>query len=186
MAIATLEDLRYTARWDSADRVKLAKSIDGKNVFLSHSQSDLRPAEFAVDILEQHGASVYIDVRDAVVASASSDREIAMRLRKAIQQTRRLAVLVTENTSTSRWIPWEMGVADGIGGPGRVALFPFRRDANAPSLWAEQEYFELYARVESLSYPPGSPPQWIVRVPNGTPSGKVQPLGLWLTNSRPF
>jgi hypothetical protein len=32
-----------------------------------------------------------------------------MRLRKAIQQTRGLAVLVTENTRTSRWLPWEMG-----------------------------------------------------------------------------
>ena len=185
MAIATLDDLRSTARWDSDDRAKLAKSVGGKNIFLSHSQSDLRPAVHAIDILEQHGANVYMDVRDAEIASSSSDREIAMRLRRAIQQTRRLAVLVTENTSTSRWIPWEMGVADGISGPEKVAVFPFRRDSNAASLWAEQEYFELYARVESVRYPPGSAPQWIVRIPNGTPSGNIRPLGLWLAESKP-
>jgi TIR domain len=185
MAIATFDDLRYTARYDSADRARLAKSVGGKNLFLSHSQSDIGTAAQAVDILEQHGARVYMDVRDSGIASSTSDVDIAKRLRNAIQTTRRLVVLVSENTRTSRWIPWEIGVADGIGGADRVALFPIRKDVNTSDLWAHQEYFELYARIESVRWPPSSPPSWIVRVPDGTLSGNIWPLQMWISNSRP-
>lgn len=78
-----------------------------------------------------------------------------------------------------------MGVADGSWGSERVALLPVKQTATAADLWAHQEYFELYPRIESLR-PAGSPgPTWIVRVPDGTPSGNIWPLKMRLANSRP-
>lgn len=165
MAIATFDDVRRQARYDSDDRAKLAKSMGGKNLFLSHSLSDLQHAKYAVDVLEQNGARVYIDVADAAIASSTS-RDVAARLRTAIRECRRLVVLVTENTRTSRWIPWEMGIADAISGGERVALLPLKATASASDLWAQQEYFDLYARVECLHTDGGR--MWIVRPPDGS------------------
>jgi hypothetical protein len=144
MAIATFDELRYTARHDADDRARLAKSIGGKNLFLSHSLADLPHLKYAVDLLEQNGARVYIDVKDASVANVSA-ADAAKRLRSAIRETRRLVVLVTENTHTSRWIPWEMGLADAVTSVGadRIALLPLRSSSSASELWAKQEYFEL-------------------------------------------
>jgi hypothetical protein len=178
MAIATFDELRRTARLDAADRERLAKSLGGKNLFLSHSLSDLDHVKYAVDLLEQNGARVYIDVADASIANANAT-DAAKRLRNAIRETRRLVVLVTENTKTSRWIPWEMGLADATTGVDRIALLPLRSSGTASELWAKQEYFELYARIER--YVTGSSTSWIVSMPGGG----AQYLSNWLDNTRP-
>lgn len=179
MSIATFDELRQTARYDSEERAQLAKSITGKNLFLSHSHADFSYLKYAVDLLEQNGARVYIDVRDASVANVSAS-EAAKRLRSTIRAAGRLVVLVTENTHTSRWIPWEMGLADAAKGPDRIALLPLRASSTASEMRAKQEYFELYARIESFGVP-GSAPFWFVI----TPDGKVHPLSEWITTSRP-
>jgi hypothetical protein len=174
MAIATYDELRYQARYDADDRARLAKSITGKNLFLSHSLADLPHLKYAVDLLEQNGARVYIDVRDAAASSVTA-AEAAKRLRVAIRDTKRLVVLVTENTHTSRWIPWEMGLADATTGVDRIALLPLRSSTSASELWAKQEYFELYARIER------SGTSWLVYLPDGN----VRTLSHWLDASKP-
>jgi hypothetical protein len=178
MAIATFDELRHVARYDAEDRFRVAKSIGGKNLFLSHSLSDLQHVKFAVDLLEQNGAKVYVDVRDASVANVSA-AEAAKRLRSAIRETKRLVVVATENTHTSRWIPWEMGLADAATGQDRIALLPLRATSSASELWARQEYFELYARIERVAS--GSSPSWLVYLPDGN----VRTLSHWLDTSKP-
>jgi hypothetical protein len=179
MAIATFDDLRNVARYDNEDRVKIAKSLTGKNLFLSHSQSDLQHAKYAMDLLEQNGARVYIDVRDGSLQDAS-DIDVAKRLRNAIKECKRLVVLVTENTRTSRWVPWEMGLADAVAGIDHLALLPLRASATAAELWAQQEYFNLYARVER-HYSAATGSSWLVRTRDGAYIG----LSQWVERSRP-
>ncbi len=90
-------------------------------------------------------------------------------------------VLVTENTSTSRWIPWEVGLADAFAGTNRVVLFPLRSSASASELWVRQEYFDLYARIERHAGPPDYRPDWAVRAPGG----QYWTLRGWLDHTKP-
>lgn len=181
MAIATFDDLRIHSPYLSEDGVRVAKSRTNKNLFLSHSLSDVAPAKDAIAILQAHGASVYIDIEDGGLKVASSSSDIATRLRNAIDACKRLVVIVTENTHTSRWIPWEVGLADAFSGTSRVALLPLKQLSSASELWIKQEYFDLYARIErSVSYPDYQP-YWSVRMPDG----QYWTLRAWLEHTKP-
>jgi hypothetical protein len=100
-------------------------------------------------------------------------------LRKAIRACRRLVVVVTENTQTSRWIPWEMGIADVEFGEARVALLPIKPNSYSAEDWSEQAYFNLYARIEPGTTAPS--PSWLVR----TSQGKWISLVEWIQSTRP-
>jgi hypothetical protein len=180
MAIATFDDLRVFSPYLSDDGVRIAKSRASKNLFLSHSLSDVAPARHAVAVLQEHGASVYIDIEDGGMKAASSSSDIATRLRGAIETCKRLVVIVTENTHTSRWIPWEVGLSDAFNGTGRVALLPLKQSASARELWVNQEYFDLYARIER-SVSSDYKPYWSIRMPNG----QYWTLRAWLDHTKP-
>ena len=55
-------------------------------------------------------------------------------------------MLATPRSKDSRWIPWELGIGDGVHGPSKVALFPSAESA-LDFEWAEQEYLGLYRRI---------------------------------------
>jgi len=179
MTIATFDQLRASSpHGDSLRLDELRKSLADKNLFLSHSLTDLAPAKAAVNLLERHGASVYLDIQDASLQSRTP-RDIANTLRNAIRSCRRLVVVVTENTQTSRWIPWEMGIADADVGELRVALLPTRPNLFSAADWSDQAYFTLYARIEPANADPN--PTWLVR----TSSGQWISLAEWITTTRP-
>lgn len=163
---------------DSLRMDDVRKSFRDKNLFLSHSLNDLGPARAAVNLLERHGASVYLDVEDASLKS-SSPSDIASRLRNAIRSCRRLVVIVTENTQASRWIPWEMGIADVEFGESRVALLPTKEYSFSAEDWAEQAYFNLYARIEPANTDRTA--TWLVR----TSAGKWISLIEWIQSTKP-
>ncbi|MGE0395971.1 MAG: toll/interleukin-1 receptor domain-containing protein [Kofleriaceae bacterium] len=180
MAIATFDELFNDSPYVSDDMVKLAKSLTTKNLFLSHSLADLKHAKWALGILENHGARVYVDVRDAALTSMAVT-DIAARLRAVIRECKRLVALVTENTSSSRWIPWEMGLADAVATEDRVALFPLRPASSSSEAWARQEYFALYPRIEREYSYVQSKNTYVVHLPRGGTCS----LSEWLNRSRP-
>lgn len=166
---------------DSLRLDDVRKSLTSKNLFLSHSLSDLGPAKAAVNLLEKHGAEVYLDVEDVSIRNSATSKDIASRLRTAIRHCKRLVVIVTENTQTSRWIPWEMGIADVEFGESRVALLPAKASASASELWVQQEYFDLYARIEPRAGTAYAAPAWFVR----TSDGNWLSLNDWLSRTKP-
>src|SRR5437667_7511711 len=87
-------------------------SFTGKRVFLSHSSKDDDDVAGAIRLLERFRASVYADNFDTSLARTSG-LEAARILRGRIRECPRFVVLVTRNSRESRWIPWELGVADG-------------------------------------------------------------------------
>lgn len=174
MSVATYDQLRAAAGPMTEGRVKLAKSLRGKNLFLSHSSIDVDRLPSAIGLLEKHGADVYVDVQDAGIRGMT-DPEIAARLRDAIGSCKRLVVLFTEHTPTSRWIPWELGVADGRRGREEVALLPARARPGSPDRWANEGYFEIYPRVEILKK--GGVEFWAVKDPA---DGKHWRLEAWI------
>lgn len=120
-------------------------SRTGKTVFLAHSSKDKRYLPGVISVLENHGGHVYVDKSDDRLPE-STNRETAEILRSTINGCRRFVVFVTPNSKDSRWIPWELGLADGEKGAYPVALFPTANDSHDQT-WAEQEYLGLYRRI---------------------------------------
>ncbi len=125
---------------DSASR----RSLTG-STFLSHSSKDQDLVIGATIVLEAHGAAVYIDEIDPEMPPYTTD-ETANLLKSRIQQAKRFVLLVTKNSKESKWVPWELGVADGYKHLPQIALFP-SSDSAYDTTWAETEYLGLYRRI---------------------------------------
>lgn len=122
-----------------------AESKYGKNTFLSHSSKDKKYLAAVITLLEEHGASVYVDDGDRRLPTPPS-KVTAQVLRDTIRQLNRFIVFVTPNSKDSRWIPWELGLADGFKTPDNVAILPATESATDQQ-WANQEYLGLYSRI---------------------------------------
>ena len=86
-------------------------------------------------------------------------------------------MLATPRSKESHWIPWELGLGDGIHGSLEVALFP-SAETWAEQEWSEREYLGLYRRIvygDHASYP--GEKIWMV-IDHRTK--EAVPLGDWL------
>ena len=99
-----------------------ARALAG-STFLSHSSKDEDLVVGVIRVLEGHGATVYVDEIDPQMPPYTNS-ETAALLKQRIQQTRRFVMLTSENSKESRWVPWELGIADGYKGVSEIALFP--------------------------------------------------------------
>jgi len=98
-----------------------------------------------VRILENHGATVYLDKKDSTLLS-KRPREIAIVLRERISSCKKFIVFASINIKDSKWVPWELGLADGYKKPRNVCLFP-APDSKSEYKWTEQEYLGIYDRI---------------------------------------
>jgi hypothetical protein len=121
-----------------------SRSLDGAT-FLSHSSKDEDLVIGAIHVLEEHGARVYTDKIDPGMPPYTSEVTAAL-LKRRILQTKRFVLLASDNSKESRWVPWELGVADGCKGLSGIALFPASEKAEEQS-WASWEYLGLYRRI---------------------------------------
>jgi hypothetical protein len=146
-AFLTFNDIRYfNQRTFSRDLVdKAAKRDKSGSTFLSYSTQDDSLLPTIIGILQNHGAYVYIDKKDPSLPPTTS-RETAEILRRNIALASKFVLLVTTNSGGSKWIPWELGLADGEKSNNKVALFPVAELYYNQS-WSEQEYLGLYDRI---------------------------------------
>ncbi|RKT34728.1 TIR domain-containing protein [Roseovarius halotolerans] len=121
-----------------------ARSPEGAT-FLSRSSKDEDLVVGAIRVLENHGATVYIDKKDPELPPYTSE-QTALTLKRRIEQTRKFVLLATENSKESKWVPWELGIADGKKGLSRIALFPAVNERYDNS-WTTWEYMGLYHRI---------------------------------------
>lgn len=126
-------------------RKRAASNDPNGATFLSHSSKDQDLVVGAVRVLEDHGAKVYIDEIDPEMPPYTTD-ETASLLKKRIGQTKRFVLLASPNSKESRWVPWELGIADGDKGIEKIALFP-AADTSHEKAWASWEYLGLYRRI---------------------------------------
>lgn len=113
--------------------------------FLSHSSKDEDLVTGAIRILVNHGATVYVDKVDPELPPYT-DKKTAATLKTRINQTRKFVLLATKNSKESRWVPWELGIADSAKGLDRIALFPAVDEPDDTS-WTSWEYMGLYRRI---------------------------------------
>ncbi len=144
---ATFDDLRRFGKELRTDVLleEASRTKTGKTVFLSHSTEDKEHLPAVISILKNHGGRVYVDSEDDRLPN-SPNRETADILRETVRSCHRFVLFVTTNSKNSRWIPWELGLADGEKGEWPVALFPTAEKSNEQT-WAETEYLGLYQRI---------------------------------------
>lgn len=128
----------------SLRRTAASRDLTG-STFLSHSSKDDDLVTGAIKILENHGAKIYIDSIDPEMPPYTSERT-ANLLKDRIKQTKRFILLASANSKDSRWVPWELGVADGYKGFSNIALFP-AVDNRHDNDWVSWEYLGLYRRI---------------------------------------
>jgi TIR domain len=139
---------QWGSELEDRGRVVLAKaerrSVE-HSTFLSHSSKDVDILPGVIRILENHGAAVYVDKKDTSLPPYTS-RETASALRGRIERSKKFILLASANSKDSRWVPWELGLADGFKKPKNVAIFP-SVDKQSETSWTEQEYLGIYDRI---------------------------------------
>lgn len=132
-----------------AEQATLRESAEGRSpqgaTFLSHSSKDDELVTGAIRVLQGHGATVYVDKKDPTLPPYTN-KETASKLKTRIKQTRKFVLLATKNSKESKWVPWELGLADGYKGLERIALFPAVEQPH-DTAWTSWEYLGLYDRI---------------------------------------
>lgn len=123
----------------------LNKSLSGAttSIFLSHSHKDKELAKGLKNFLGNMGINLYIDWEDTDMPQPPN-RETAATLKKRINTTDFFLVLCTENALQSRWVPWEIGIADMQKSFNRILVAPV---ADNQGRFNGNEYLQLYRRI---------------------------------------
>lgn len=123
-------------------------SAMSKHIFLSHSSKDDALVPGVIAFFASHKATVYADDFDKRLPDPPSTNT-ANILKSEIKGCQRLVVLATPNSHTSRWIPWELGIGDGLKGVPPNAIFPITPEGDVQS-WTKTEYFGLYPKIAEV------------------------------------
>jgi hypothetical protein len=141
---AQLESAARATFSESLVRKAETASVEG-STFLSHSTKDSSWLPGVIKILQDHGANVYTDKGDNLLPEKTSSTTGDM-LRRELRQSKKFILFATKNSKDSKWVPWELGLADGYKSPSNMAVFP-GVDSETDTQWTEQEYLGLYDRV---------------------------------------
>jgi hypothetical protein len=162
MAYLNESQLRdYASRLRSASttiaNIKAHSILADVTIFLSHSSKDRELAKGLIYYLGSLGIAVYVDWHDSDMPRVTN-RETAEKLKGRIKEQRLFMILATKNALESKWVPWEVGIADQCKGEQAILLVPV---ADASGHFEGSEYLQLYRRVEAAApggfgvFPPG-------------------------------
>jgi hypothetical protein len=114
------------------------------DVFLSHAAIDAEIILGVKGVIQDHGYSVYADwIDDPQLDRKNVTPETAGTLRSRMNLCRSLFYTTTENSPTSKWMPWECGYFDGK--KGRSAILPIT--VTGTEAFKGQEYLGLYPYI---------------------------------------
>jgi TIR domain len=161
LSYTTYDDIRGINRnLDESTVIAKANLKQYKTVFLAHSSKDSELLPAVITILENHGGRVYVDKKDPRLPEKVAT-ETAEILRDTIRACNKMVVLVSTNTKDSKWVPWELGLGDGIKYPRNVSLFPVV-EKSYEKAWTEQEYLGLYNRIIWGTFQGKEQAEWMV------------------------
>jgi len=114
-------------------------------VFLSHKHTDKKELLAVKRILEQCGASPYVDWMDSTMQQPTN-AQTASNLKQKIINSNNLILVATDAAINSKWCNWELGIGDAYKHyHEKLALFPIKQDNYA---WSGNEYMQLYPTIE--------------------------------------
>lgn len=134
-----------TAKTVLKEEVATAKTKTSFDIFLSHSTSDAEIILGVKGVLEDHGKTVYVDwLEDPQLDRANVSAANAEVIRLRMRQSKSLVYVHTENSGSSKWMPWELGYFDGFNGA--VAILPVTRTQQTN--FEGQEYLGIYPYLD--------------------------------------
>lgn len=156
------------------------KSRESYDIFLSHRFLDAREVLALKLILEGFGFKVFVDwVESPQLDRAQVTKETAAYLRDAMTRSASLLYAASENTSGSKWMPWELGYSDGL--HGRIAIVPVRDQETLSEGFTGQEYLGLYPYVTVTKSDSGREVIWV-----NEGSAAYVSLRDWLNGVKPY
>lgn len=116
------------------------------DIFLSHSYQDAKIILGVKKFLEDFKYSVYVDwIEDSKLDRTKVDSNTAALLKMRMKNCRCLLYVTTDNSSESKWMPWELGYFDGL--KNKVAILPINEIPTNNDLYSGQEYLGLYEYI---------------------------------------
>lgn len=117
-------------------------AMQSYDLFISHSFGDKELVKGLYLLFEKAGYYVYIDwIADKNLNRKSVTTDTANLIKERIRASMGTAYVSTENSTSSKWCPWELGVSDGL--KGKVCILPVM-----DSSFKGQEYLGLYPYLE--------------------------------------
>lgn len=130
------------------ESIKEQDSLRQYDVFLSHAVKDAKIVLGVKNWLEENGMKVYVDwIDDRHLDRSKVTSKTANTLRVRMRQSKSLLYIATDNSSQSKWMPWELGYFDGYSS-GKVAILAIL-DHQYES-FSGQEYLGIYPLVQSF------------------------------------
>ncbi|MBP7795232.1 MAG: toll/interleukin-1 receptor domain-containing protein [Elusimicrobiales bacterium] len=137
--------------YETADSILKKASLEFSedkiyDIFISHSYLDADEILQLKTIIENMGFTTYVDwIEDGQLDRVKVDKETAEILRKRMDCCKSLFFVTSENSSSSKWMPWELGYFDAL--KGRVAILPILQSSESTDEYRGQEYLGLYPYV---------------------------------------
>lgn len=112
------------------------------DVFLSHCSKDANLVLGIKQLLEDRKLTVYVDwINDPQLDRSQVTPQTAATLRTRMKSCKSLFFVDTDNSVSSKWMPWECGYFDALSNE-KVAVIPVR--VNAQNSYAGREFLGLY------------------------------------------
>ncbi len=125
------------------EHVAFSDTTADVSIFLSHSHKDQKKAEGLQIFLASLGVDIYIDWQDASMPK-TTNRQTANKIKDKIAQMDFFWVLATKNSMLSRWVPWEIGIADEKKADSKIMIIPVEDPSGK---FHGNEYLQLYQRI---------------------------------------
>ena len=115
------------------------------DIFLSYNIKDKNVIEGIYLFLTKMGKKVYLDfIVDPQLSRENASLSTAQLIRRRLKNSRQLIYAMSCNSTESKWMPWELGVADGEGLECNIlpVSSTYYKDFN------KKEYLQLYPLLE--------------------------------------
>jgi len=129
----------------AAKSINEARARQQQTAFLCHSHEDSILAGGLQILLNENGWNLYIDWQDTTMPDKPS-RETALKIQDKIRNMDWFLFLVTPNSISSKWCPWEIGYADNAKSHSKILMIPTTDRSGA---WYGNEYLQLYRRIDT-------------------------------------
>lgn len=115
------------------------------DIFLSHSFKDKKYIQGLYMELTSIGYSVYVDwIIDDDLQRTNVSKATVNKIRLRMKQSTSLIYATSENASTSKWMPWELGFMDGNTNK-KCAILPITEYED--STFNGQEFLSVYPKI---------------------------------------
>ena len=107
-----MERGRNYLKLNESERQSFSSSVSKPCVFISHKKEDADFARHLSDYVMERGINVYFDENDPILAKEhKSPDEVVNAIKKGLEKSTHMIIVLSKITLESNWVPWEVGFA---------------------------------------------------------------------------